>query len=222
MGKTLGWIGGLGTTAYIAGMSYFVRGRLAELEGLPLNSLGDFLAGAFGPIAFFWLVLGFFQQGHELSQQAKELKNSVEHQGELARIAKDQLAADQRALDLRAAELADESTRRHFLAQPIIRVNVTSVIQMRADERVIFDLNILNSGSHSCSDFAFSLVEEGREFFTSPVLMPGTPKRASLSMSSSNLNSMTARAKFVDGNGSPGEILFDVELSQSAIKFTQR
>jgi hypothetical protein len=31
-----------------------------DLKQLSLNELGDFLAGAFGPLALFWLVLGFF------------------------------------------------------------------------------------------------------------------------------------------------------------------
>lgn len=55
-----------------------------------LNEVGDFLAGAFGPVAILWLVLGFFQQGVELRQgtealklQAAELKNSVVQQCEL-------------------------------------------------------------------------------------------------------------------------------------------
>jgi len=33
---------------------------------LKLNEQGDFLAGVFAPLAFGWLVLGFFQQGREL------------------------------------------------------------------------------------------------------------------------------------------------------------
>lgn len=61
--------------------------RLAELISLPLNELGDFLAGAFGPLALAWLVFGYFQQGDELKQgteallmQAQELRESVEQQ----------------------------------------------------------------------------------------------------------------------------------------------
>ncbi|MDO6587460.1 hypothetical protein Q4543_18260 [Salipiger sp. 1_MG-2023] len=63
---------------------------LLKIEPIGLNELGDFLAGAFGPLAIFWLILGFFQQGEELRNsvatlelQAKELANSVEQQREL-------------------------------------------------------------------------------------------------------------------------------------------
>ena len=50
-----------------------------------LNEVGDFLAGVFAPLAFFWLVRGFYQQGKGLEQnsialnlQAQELQASTE------------------------------------------------------------------------------------------------------------------------------------------------
>lgn len=51
---------------------------------LDLNAKGDFLAGVFAPVAFLWLVLGYFQQGKELKLntealllQQQELKQQV-------------------------------------------------------------------------------------------------------------------------------------------------
>ncbi|WP_425063717.1 hypothetical protein [Pyruvatibacter mobilis] len=41
------------------------------------NEFGDFLAGVAAPLAFLWLVLGFFQQGEELRLQVKEMSDSV-------------------------------------------------------------------------------------------------------------------------------------------------
>src|SRR5690606_28907410 len=38
-----------------------------------LNEAGDYLAGFLSPLFFFWLVLGYFQQGRELKHQATEL-----------------------------------------------------------------------------------------------------------------------------------------------------
>lgn len=46
-------------------------------EGMPLNELGDYLAGAFSPLAFLWLVYGYFMQNSELKSQLKEYKESV-------------------------------------------------------------------------------------------------------------------------------------------------
>lgn len=39
-----------------------------------LNEFGDFIAGAFAPLAFFWLVKGFYQQGEGLKQNSEALK----------------------------------------------------------------------------------------------------------------------------------------------------
>lgn len=41
---------------------------------LPLNNLGDWLAGLGGGLAFVWLVLGYFQQADELKLQRKQLE----------------------------------------------------------------------------------------------------------------------------------------------------
>ena len=65
---------------------------------MPFNEWGDFFAGASAPLAFLWLVIGYFQQGDELSQNTKaleqqekalqlqvdELRQSVEQQNKSA------------------------------------------------------------------------------------------------------------------------------------------
>ena len=63
------------------------------------NEFGDFLAGAFSPVAFFWLVLGYLQQQKELQQntkalelQALELKNSVDQYREMVSAFKTQFS----------------------------------------------------------------------------------------------------------------------------------
>ncbi|WP_170581199.1 hypothetical protein [Ruegeria arenilitoris] len=70
---------------------------------LDLNELGDFLAGVVGPLALFWLVLGFFQQGKELQNnvaalklQTQELKASVKQQSEMAKAAQIQNALEEK------------------------------------------------------------------------------------------------------------------------------
>src|SRR5262245_47194324 len=68
------------------------------------NEWGDWAAGLFSPVAFLWLVVGYFQQGEELREssralrlqeralqlQVDELKQSVAQQTELAKAAKTQ------------------------------------------------------------------------------------------------------------------------------------
>lgn len=92
------WIGGGLTSLYACGLVWFVCERLCEFQSMQSNNLGDFLAGAFGPIALFWLILGFIQQGRELRVsseafvvQMQELKSSVDQQKELVGISAHQL-----------------------------------------------------------------------------------------------------------------------------------
>lgn len=99
----LGAIGTALTLSYLAVVLPLIGGRVESLMTMPLNEVGDFLAGAFGPVAFMWLVLGFLQQGEELRQgtealllQATELKNSVEQQSIMAAAAAHQLAEAER------------------------------------------------------------------------------------------------------------------------------
>ncbi|WP_286876829.1 MULTISPECIES: hypothetical protein [Pantoea] len=70
------------------------------------NELGDFLAGAFSPLAFLWLILGYMQQQKELQQntealriQAKELENSVVQYKEMVEVARQQLLSDRESLE---------------------------------------------------------------------------------------------------------------------------
>lgn len=77
------------------------KGRIAEIQAMQPNNIGDFLAGIFGPLAIFWLILGFFQQGIELRQntraldlQAEELRNSVEQQKQLVEVSRKHVEAE--------------------------------------------------------------------------------------------------------------------------------
>ena len=47
----------------------YVYFRWTAFCGLEPNEHGDFFAGLFAPLAFLWLVIGFIQQGEELSHQ---------------------------------------------------------------------------------------------------------------------------------------------------------
>lgn len=57
---------------------------LAVVKGfwnMELNSMGDYVAGAFAPPALIWLVRGYYQQGKALEVQLAELKQSVSEFG---------------------------------------------------------------------------------------------------------------------------------------------
>ncbi len=80
-----------------------------------LNSLGDFLAGIFAPVAFFWLILGYMQQGKQLDQNTKaleqqeralqlqidEMREGIKQQVELVQLQRQQLDEQHRILEPR-------------------------------------------------------------------------------------------------------------------------
>ena len=103
--RKLKTVGLWGTSIYVTALAVcsvaFTRLGWIELKPLELNQLGDLLAGLFGPLAIFWLILGFFQQGDELRNsvlalrlQAEELKQSVEQQKAMVITAERQLQLD--------------------------------------------------------------------------------------------------------------------------------
>lgn len=98
MNRILAILGVALSAIYLYLLWALIGERILDLKSMELNAVGDFFAGAFGPIAIFWLVLGFFQQGYELRQnnealtlQALELKNSVDQQKDLVEVTRKQV-----------------------------------------------------------------------------------------------------------------------------------
>ncbi len=94
---------------------------------LPPNEWGDLAAGFAAPLAFFWLVLGFLQQGKELRLssralmlQVEELRNTVKHQADLVQVSRDQVTVQLRQDDeqRRARQI---SLRPRFVMMSIAR-----------------------------------------------------------------------------------------------------
>lgn len=104
------WYGIVGSALYfvmLGAVIYFME--LGTMKSW--NEFGDFLAGAFSPVAFLWLVLGYIQQQKELQQntqalelQALELKNSVDQYREMVAVAREQLLSDRKSLESAALE----------------------------------------------------------------------------------------------------------------------
>jgi len=81
------WFGlGLTTAWLLLGILYIqVTSGWMNFTRLPADELGSFLEGAFAPLAFLWLVIGYFLQKKELEQntaalqaQALEIQRSAE------------------------------------------------------------------------------------------------------------------------------------------------
>lgn len=127
--KTATRVGVVLTIAYVCCMGAYVWCEWDHLLMMKPSEFGDFMAGAFGPLALFWLVCGYFQQGAELRQntdalklqsealerQVEELEMSVQHQAELAAASRDALEFSLRESAVRAEQEMEMHTP-HFAA----------------------------------------------------------------------------------------------------------
>ena len=68
------------TFAWVAGGAIYIGGSIgwSQFFHQPLGEMGDFLDGAFAPLAFLWLVLGLFIQQRELSENNRAIQRQHE------------------------------------------------------------------------------------------------------------------------------------------------
>lgn len=151
---------GMGVTAiYLIAMGVYIWSEWVHLLAMKPSEFGDFLAGVFGPLAIFWLVCGYLQQGVELQQntqalklqadelkhstraleyQVEELKNSVQQQTRIA-----ELAAEQLQIEVRRMQRAEEEDIARF--EP--RFDITSSVMYGASAPAIGEITVINSGA---------------------------------------------------------------------------
>lgn len=94
------WLG-LGLTAsWLLLGAFYINAVIGwgKFAYLPADRLGSFLEGAFAPLAFLWLVIGYFLQKKELEQNTLALRaqaNEIQRQSEQAVIQSEKLAASE-------------------------------------------------------------------------------------------------------------------------------
>ncbi len=95
------WFGLTVTVGWLAFGAQYVLGIIGweRFSALPADGVGGFLEGAFAPLAFLWLVIGFFLQQRELGQNTEALRV----QYELMRKSADQAEIQARAITLNEA-----------------------------------------------------------------------------------------------------------------------
>ncbi len=150
--KLATWIGTVVTLIYLLFLGRYIYQNWSVVSDLAPNEIGDFLAGAFGPIALLWLVCGYFQQGAELQQntralqmqsdsldqQVEELRASVAHQADMVDAARKQLSFDM--------EQSRESTARSE-AMSLPQLSVVDFNPYRYETGVLFRCWIKNTGA---------------------------------------------------------------------------
>jgi hypothetical protein len=94
------WLGLGITTVWLALGAWYVTAHLGWSAFLaqPADVLGSFLEGAFAPLAFLWLVIGYFLQQKELTQNTAALRGQlreVQRTAEQAVIQSQKIAASE-------------------------------------------------------------------------------------------------------------------------------
>lgn len=133
---------------------------------MPLNEVGDFLAGVFAPIAFLFLYLGYVQQGKELQQntqalnlQVEELKNSVEQQKEL-------VDATREEIDLSREEIDHQRKIQQIQVQPFFHFkNFIVTDDPEEKSSLLISFTFYNSRA-TCRDLVLTVVKEARVDYT--------------------------------------------------------
>jgi hypothetical protein len=137
------------------------------------TGFAEFLAGAFSPLAFLWLILGYMQQGEELKQntdalilQAAELRQSAEQQKLLVEVTREQLGQER-------TYYQEERERMFAAAEPVFLIredNISSLPGM-PDRRI----EIANSGGTARALCLDLLLPDGitQRVFTLTVLETG-------------------------------------------------
>lgn len=137
------------TTVYIILLISYTVCCWRNILAMTPDEFGSAIGGASGPIAFLWLVLGFFQQGRELRissdalrLQGEELRHSVEQQRQLVAVQREQINAEREALE----EQKSEERRR---AQPTFRLIADGTTSNGLE--TLYHFSLVNVGA-TCTD----------------------------------------------------------------------
>jgi hypothetical protein len=165
-------VGAIVTVAWVAFLVIYLLTVADVFADLPPNEFGDFLAGAFAPLAFLWLVLGFWQQGQELRHsadalwlQGKELQHSVEQQRELVNVSREQLQFESHVLQQQREEIARS-------AQPILSIVRAGSMSSPPGNR-LYRFRVINYGK-TCTEVRLD-IKGYRSSPAAPAIKTGEP-----------------------------------------------
>lgn len=160
------------TALWIFGaLIYAYQMRVAFIAMTP-SQFAEFLAGAFSPLAFLWLIFGYMQQGQELEQntealklQAFELRQSAEQQRHLVEVTREQLMEERNYYK-------EERERMLAASEPVFLIGQDGAQLPNVPNRYI---RIANSGGTARALSLIVISPNGNEerVFTVPLLDTG-------------------------------------------------
>lgn len=202
------------------------------------NEVGDLLAGVAGPVAFIWLVYGYFlqgiaikQQSQELSQntaalklqeealraQAEELKNSVAQQRELVDVSRRQAEAAIAAVQF-------EIERYTNISRPIFVLESSRVTPFTSAATILSAVNpkkvkpqyLVEATLHNQGNVATEVFPLPEDFESSifpnkiPSMKNGSSTKINFALEPNGKTHYRLRINFRDGNNLEGNQFFDL------------
>lgn len=141
------------TANYLLGATYLLYDRIDQLNTMPLNEIGDFLAGIFGALAFFWLVIGYFMQNNELKLNRRSLEKQIE---EFERSVKNQ----EEHFELIKEKENYEKDVKSFQSKPIL-----SISKAYHSEVIDQSIEVYYDANPTYDSVSFSINNDGGEIF---------------------------------------------------------
>ncbi|MBB4223442.1 hypothetical protein [Variovorax guangxiensis] len=194
---------------------------VAQERPTRLNEWGDFIAGFSAPLAFFWLVLGYLQQGEELKQstkalrlQADELKQSVEQQSNLVELSRKQMQHE--------IEKLEEDRRRYREAvRPTFVPQQSSIVHnAQTGEVAAFHISIVNIGRPATRvRMRFEIDGTLADSVNRAIFSSEENVRVSLPLAKGRLSNATI--DYVDASGLPGRCEFQIRaVREKTLEFS--
>lgn len=160
----------IATISWILFWVVFIYIGRETASALKPNEWGDFFSGISAPLAFLWLVVGYFQQGDELNLntrallkqeealqlQVQELKQSVDQQKELVKVTQEQLDIDK----ANAQRVRDKEKEQ---AYPRIRMQHISMNRLLNPEECVEYRIVLANNGHDINRIGFLIINSPKD-----------------------------------------------------------
>ncbi|MDF1681682.1 hypothetical protein [Ponticaulis sp.] len=133
------------------------------------NEMGDFLAGAFSPLAFYWLIVGYWLQRQELQETRKEIQRQADAMTDQTGYLKDELELRIRLADEASAKSRIDAAEAKIKA---LLKRISKCLPLTLPNGVVIEKFHYNSGFPPVSGVKDDLLKarldfpEGREAFS--------------------------------------------------------
>lgn len=125
--------------------------RASEFWSLPLNSMGDVLAGLAASLAFLWLIVTAFIQRNEL----KEQRAALEAQRDELELAREVQGKQLKAMEKQAEVFLDEQRARREQRAREVYENLLRILAARLGDMMHYQ-NVASAPSSLGDDFGFN------------------------------------------------------------------